>query len=95
MKQATISRRDRALRALRKSNVQGENIALIPASELHALDKWQKRAQLLPSGDTLLVVPRNNPRLQEVVRRIGQSLRAQGRPLTIISTCRSSLGQVE
>src|SRR5680860_1725586 len=63
---------------LRHKHVRLENIALVPASELSSLAKWQERARSLPAGDTLLVVPRNNPRLQEVGRRICQSLSAQG-----------------
>lgn len=88
MTQTSLSHRYCAPRALRKPHVKWGNTALIPASELRSLAKWQQRAQQLPSGHTLLVVPRNNHRLQEVGRRIGHSFRAQGRPLTIISTCR-------
>jgi len=72
--------------ALRNSRVRLENVALVPASELSSLAKWQGRARSLPAGDTLLVVARNNPRLQEVGRRICQSVSAQDRPMTLVST---------
>lgn len=75
-----------APRALCKPHVTWDNVALIPASELRSLAKWQQRAQQLPSGNTLLVVPCNNPRLLEGGRRIDQSLGTQGRPLILVST---------
>lgn len=74
------------LTALRDKRVRQENIALVPASELPSMAEWQERARSLPVGDTLLVVPSNNPQLQEVGRRILQSVRGQDRAITIVST---------
>lgn len=55
------------------------NFALVPASHLGSLARWQKRARALPVGETLVVVPSDNLKLREVGRRIDLALRQRGR----------------
>lgn len=69
--------------ALRRPNARLENVALIPASELASLDKWQQRAMRLPFGETLLVLPHDNPKLESMATRIQRSLHQRGRRCTI------------
>lgn len=75
----------RTSHVMRHSRRQGGNIALVPASELSSLAKWQAHARPLPFGAILLVVPRNNIQLQIVSRRIDRSLTERGRTLTIVT----------
>jgi len=63
----------------RQSSTCLDNLALVPASELHALHHWQEQARRLPAGDTLVVVPNGNLKLHEVVRRLDLVLRRRGR----------------
>ncbi len=86
MKRA-LSAWERPPRALHRPTTQMDNIAIVPASELVALHQWQQRAQRLPSGNTLVVVPSNNPTLQQVGRKIAQSLKQRGRR-SLIATIR-------
>ncbi len=74
-----LSTWQRPPRATRQPQVQLENIALVPASELASLAEWQKRAQRLSPGATLLVVPSNNRRVQEMGNLICRSLHQRGR----------------
>jgi hypothetical protein len=89
MKRA-LSGWSRAPRELRRPFAQRQNIALVPASELSSLKDWQERARSLPAGNTLVVIPRDNDRLQEVGRRICDSLEERGRPSLIATTNASS-----
>jgi hypothetical protein len=59
------------------------NVALVPASELASLPRWQQHAMALPSGETLLVIPSNNAQLRTVGERIRQSLQERGRRSTM------------
>lgn len=84
MKQTPVSHYSyRSPKSLRKRHVNFDNIALVPASELASLAKWKEYACQLPDGDTLLVLPQNNPRLQAVGQRICDALNEQGRHTTI------------
>lgn len=68
---------------LRNSMTHLDNLALVPASELASLTKWQARARRLPAGATLLVLPGDRPHLQSVGQRIGLSLKRRGRQAAI------------
>ena len=65
--------------ALRKPEVQHNNIVLVPASELASFPLWQARARHLPAGSILVVVPKNNPYVQQVGRQLQLSLNQYGR----------------
>jgi len=84
MKPHVVSGTYSARWTLRERRVQKNNIALVPASKLASLQRWQERARMLPAGDTLIVVPTHNLKLQEVSRRICLSLNQRGRRSTII-----------
>lgn len=66
-------------RPLRRPSTQRDNIALIPASELASLATWQQRAHHLSAGNTLIVVPSDNLRLQRASQKIKAALALQGR----------------
>lgn len=83
MKQTSM-RGYRAPRAFRAPGMKLKNIALISASKLHSLVKWQKLAQRLPSGETLLVLQEHNTSLQAVGARICLSLQERGRHSTVL-----------
>jgi hypothetical protein len=70
-------------RRVRYSQIKTGNIALVPATELASMAKWRKRAQDLGAGEMLLVLPRNNPRLQAAGRRIKVTLTRQGKHVTV------------
>lgn len=59
------------------------NTAIVPASQLKAIKQWQQRANQLPNGETLLVLPAGNGRMQIVGQRIRVVLDRQGRQVTI------------
>jgi hypothetical protein len=66
---------------------QLHNIALVPASELASLKKWQERARRLPAGNTLVVIPYDSPQLRQVSKRITRRLRQRGlRSLIVIAS---------
>lgn len=64
---------------LRRTLSQLDNLVLVPASEIASLKTWQRQAQYLPPGNTLLVLPSDNLKLREVGRRISLLLKQQGR----------------
>jgi hypothetical protein len=68
---------------VRVSQIKPGNIALIPASQLMAMAKWRKRAQELNDGETLLVLPKDNPRMQAAGHRIKVTLARQGKQVTV------------
>jgi hypothetical protein len=70
-------------RALRGHQVNLDNLALVPASELASLAEWQRRARALPDGETLLVIPSGNERLQAVGRQVQRSQSQRGRRTVI------------
>jgi hypothetical protein len=55
------------------------NIALVPASQLASMQRWQQTSNELPAGDILLVVPRDNLRLRVVGKKLDDTLRRRGR----------------
>jgi hypothetical protein len=65
-------------------HVRLDNLALVPASELTRLNEWQRRARSLPKGETLLVIPTGNKRLQAVSHQIRLSQSRRGRRTVIV-----------
>lgn len=74
-----LARWERSPQASSQPYLPLDNSVLVPASELSALAEWQRWAQRLPAGAMLLVLPRNNPRIYGVGRRICWSLEQRGR----------------
>jgi len=73
-------------RGLRSVRTRMDNVALVPASELASLEKWKARAQQLPIGETLLVIPHDSRHLYNVGRNMARSLASQGLPTRLMST---------
>lgn len=86
MKHAPRPRRVQAPRIRRPPTAKLDHVAIIPASELHALDTWQKLAQRLPAGETLLVIPGSSATLHAVGRRIRHHANQRGHRITIMTT---------
>jgi hypothetical protein len=80
-----LSTWSRPPRELRRPATQLDNIALVPASELASLSKWQERARQLPAGSTLVVVPEYSPHLRRVGQEIYSSLKRRGRRSLIVA----------
>lgn len=83
MKKLQPGRHDPKVKHLRVSHILRHNTAIVPASQLKAIRKWQAQANLLPEDSTLLVIPANNGRLNVVGHRIRLLLNYQGRRVTV------------
>lgn len=67
----------------RSLRLWSDNLVLIPASQLKAIKEWQRKANQLPDGSTLLVLPAGNGRMEVVGRYICFTLYRQGRQVTV------------
>lgn len=85
MKQ-TLCKWHRQPRTINQARTQLGNPVILPASELISLTKWKKRAQCLPTGTTLFVVPYQHPQLQDISRRIISSLMQLGFDAKLVTT---------
>jgi hypothetical protein len=65
-------------RSLRRSRTERDNIALVPASELDSLDRWENAMRQLAPGSVLVVSQPDNVRLQTVARELDKVLRLRG-----------------
>jgi hypothetical protein len=88
-----LSTWSRPPRTLRRQRLQEDNAVLLPASELGSIKLWQHRAQQLPAGGTLIVLPSNNRTLQHVGKRIKAALRQHGRRCIIATRTPNGLGR--
>lgn len=79
------SRRRQAPRHISFPPAQFNNVALVPASELANLNAWQERAQHLPQGELLVVVPQGNAHLHEVGKRICRARLERDQHSTLVS----------
>lgn len=77
----------------RRERSQISNATIIPASELFNSFQWQQRAQLLPKGETLLVLPEGNRDLQAVGDQIRRSSHRQGHSMSIAVFAGKRIGQ--
>jgi len=73
------SNKRRVPQVLRRTGTQLDNLALVPASQLASLDEWQRRARSLPSGTTLLALPKNHPQLQAIGQCIARTQQQLGK----------------
>lgn len=78
-----IRRATIAPEALKRSKL--DNISLIPASLLPFKEEWWALAGELPSRQALFVVPQEETRLKQAMRRLVPQLRASGRQVTAVS----------
>jgi hypothetical protein len=65
-------------RALRRAKL--DNLALVPGSLLAFKEAWQKLANELPEGTTLIILPKDSsPR--KTLERVSSLMQAKGRPI--------------
>jgi hypothetical protein len=69
--------------ALRKAQL--DNIALVPASMLPFKQQWQRMANRLPKGSTLIILPATMNRQRQTCESVAQHLRKAGKPVTTVS----------
>ncbi len=72
-------------RALRRPQVQLDNIALVPAHLLRRKAEYQALANQLPKGDILVVLPPPDSRERPTMERVAQLFRAKGRHVTVLT----------
>ena len=66
-------------KALRRPDVQLDNLAIVPASLLPHQAAYQRYANRLPRGQVLLIVPRASPSSRRALAKVAASLEASGR----------------
>ncbi len=75
----------RGPRALRRPQVQLDNITLVPAHLLPRKAEYQAIANELPNGDILVVLPPSDSRERPTMERVAQLFRAKGRHVTVLT----------
>ena len=78
-------RTHRGPRALRRPQVQLDNITLVPAHLLPRKAEYQALANDLPRGDILVVLPPPESRERPTMERVAQLFRAKGRHVTVLT----------
>ena len=81
----------RGPRALRRPQVQLDNLTLVPASLLPRKAEYEALADRLPRGEVLLVLPPLGSPERATVQRVAQLFRAKGRHVTILTEERLAL----
>lgn len=71
-------------RAIRRSGVKLDNVALLPASQLPFKEQWQTIANDLPEGNVLIVLP-GQAKQQRVIRSVASQFRRMGKYVSVIS----------
>ncbi len=61
---------------------RGGQLAIIPASQLHFTEQWDRIVQELPAGEVLLVMPPEGSSMSHLLRLLIPHLRARGRHIT-------------
>ena len=61
-----------------------DNLAIVPASLLPHKAEWQALANNLPSGSTLIVLPRTPGAAREALERVSSDLSAHGSRVTTV-----------
>ena len=69
-------------RALKRAKF--DNLALVPASLLPFKVTWQRMANELPTGSTLIILPASTSPRTEALERIKSSFEAMGRSVRIL-----------
>ena len=62
-----------------------DNLALVPASLLPFKATWQRMANELPIGSTLIILPASTSPRTEALERIKSSFEAMGRSVRILT----------
>ncbi len=71
--------------ALRRPQVQLDNITLVPAHLLSRKAEYQALANELPQGDILMVLPPPESRERPTMERVAALFRAKGRHVTVLT----------
>ena len=84
----------RPTQALRKSPVELDNVALVPASLLPYKKEWQRIVNELPRGSMVVYLP-SKTKQRRIVTRVASLLRGHGASVWVIDgTINSSNGNV-
>ena len=75
----------RGPRALRRPQVQLDNLTLVPASLLSRKADYEALANDLPRGEVLLVLPPADSPERKTMQRVAQLFRAKGRHVTVLT----------
>jgi hypothetical protein len=75
----------RGPRALRRPQVQLDNLTLVPASLLPRKADYEAIANDLPRGEVLLVLPPADSPERTTMQRLAQLFRAKGRHVTVLT----------
>ena len=75
----------RGPRALRRPQVQLDNLTLVPASLLPRKADYEAIANDLPRGEVLLILPPVDSPERTTMQRVAQLFRAKGRHVTILT----------
>ena len=67
--------------ALRKTWL--DNVVLVPASQLPCKEHWQKLANTLPSGTTLIILPHADTPQRRALESAAERLKAKGQSVAI------------
>ncbi len=70
-------------RALRGAKL--DNLALVPGSLLPFKEEWQKLANDLPEGSTLIILPCSNGSARRTLEKVSISMKAQGLRVSILT----------
>ncbi len=69
-------------RAIRKARL--DNLALVPASMLPYKEQWQRIANALPTGSTLILLPSPTKRQRRTCEKVATQLREKGHQVATI-----------
>jgi hypothetical protein len=75
----------RGPQALRRPQVQLDNLTLVPASLLPRKADYEAIADRLPRGEVLLVLPPAESPERTTMQRVAQLFRAKGRHVTVLT----------
>ena len=75
----------RGPQALRRPQVQLDNLTLVPASLLPRKADYEALANRLPPGEVLLVLPPAGSAERGTLQRVAQLFRAKGRHVTVLT----------
>jgi hypothetical protein len=62
-----------------------DNLTLVPGSLLPFKEEWQKLANELPEGSTLIVLPSSNGSARQTLEKVSRSMKAKGQRVTTLS----------
>ena len=73
-------------KALRRSGIRLDNVALVPARLLSERERWQDLANQLPRGGVLIVLPSTNARQRQFLKGVARRLAANGHRVATVTS---------